>query len=182
MSRPQIRGRLAAMKPVAILLCGLAVLLSGCATTQRLGAAGDVHLLLLAIRDGDQAAFDAHIDRPALKAELESRILNRAGRTDGSGSLSALAAVLAGPIADAAADAVLHPQVFRSVAEYYGYRPDQPIPGPLVIASQLRSLPDGRVCATRRRDGPCLVTFARRDGAWRLVSFDGEASMLRLGR
>lgn len=170
------------MKPVSLLLFGLTLLLTGCATTDRLGAAGDVHRLLVAIRDDDQAAFDAHIDRPALRAELESRILNRAGQTDRSGSLSAIAAVLAGPIADAAADAVLHPRVFRSVAEYYGYRPDQPLPGPLVIASRLKSLPDGRVCATRRRDGPCLVTFARRDGAWRLVSFDGDPSMLRLGR
>lgn len=155
--------------------------LFACSTTQRLGAAGDVHDLLVAIRNNDQAGFDAHVDRPALRAELESRILARAGRSDRSGSLSAIAAVFAGPIADAATNAVLRPQVFRSVAEYYGYRPDQPIPGRLVIASQLKALPDGRVCATRHRNGPCLVTFAQQNGSWRLVSFDGDASMLHLG-
>jgi hypothetical protein len=68
------------------------------------------------------------------------------------------------------------------VAEYYGYRPDQPIPGRLAIAGALRALPDGRVCATRRRNGPCLLTFASENGAWRLVSFDGDASMLSLRR
>ena len=159
---------------------GLTLALAACSTTRRLGAAEDVHALLVSIRNGDQAGFDAHIDRPALRAELESRILARAGRADRSGSLSAMAAVFAGPIADAATNAVLRPQVFRSVAEYYGYRADQPIPGRLVIASQLKALPDGRVCATRHRNGPCLVTFARLNGSWRLVSFDGDASMLHL--
>ena len=165
--------------PLIVLLTGA---LGACSTTQRLDAAGDVHALLISIRDDDQAAFEAHIDRPALRAELQARLVERAGRSDRTGNLSSMAAVFAGPIAEAATNAILRPRVFRAVAEYYGYRADQPIPGPLVIAGQLKALPDGRVCATRGARGPCLVTFARSDGAWRLVSFDGEASMLRMGR
>jgi hypothetical protein len=165
----------------ALAVAGLAVLLVACSTTRRLGAAEDVHALLVSIRNGDQAGFDAHIDRAALRSQLEGRILERADRSDRSGRASAIAAILAGPIANAAANAVLRPQVFRSVAEYYGYRPDQPIPPSVAIASRLRTLPDGRVCATRRSDGPCIVTFAHEEGAWRLVSFDGDSSMLRIG-
>lgn len=170
--------------PIRYVLLALAtVLLAACSTTQRLDAAGDVHALLIAIRDGDQATFDRHVDRTALKRQLESRLLNEASsRDNGGGGLNALAAVLAGPIASVAGDALLRPQVFRSVAEYYGYRPDRPIPGPLAIAGALRSLPDGRVCATRTRGGPCILTFASQGGHWRLVSFDGDASMLRLRR
>ena len=43
--------------------------LTACATTQRLSAAGDVHSLLVAVRDNDRATFDAHVDRPALEAQ-----------------------------------------------------------------------------------------------------------------
>ena len=48
------------------------------------------------------------------------------------------------------------------------------------IAAAMRSLPDGRVCAAKKRNGPCVITFANEQGVWRLVSFDGDAAMLRL--
>ena len=48
-----------------------ALALAGCATANRLGAANDVHALLVAIRDDDQAGFDAHVDRNALKEQLQ---------------------------------------------------------------------------------------------------------------
>jgi len=46
----------------------------------------------------------------------------------------------------------------------------------------LKPLPDGRVCATKKKDGPCLLTFTKapEDGHWKLSGFDGELSMLRL--
>ena len=46
-----------------VVVIALALALSACATAQRLDAAGDVHALLVSIRDEDQAAFDAHVDR-----------------------------------------------------------------------------------------------------------------------
>ena len=52
---------------------------------------------------------------------------------------------------------------------------------PTSIAAALRYLEDGRVCAVKSKDGPCLMTFARTNGLWRLVSFDGDASMLKVG-
>ena len=153
--------------------------LGACATTERIAAAGDVHALLAAIRDDDAAAFDAHVDRPALERELEVRILASADKARDS-SVSALGALLARPLARLAGESLLRPDVFRAVAEYYGYSPGTPLPNELVIAGALRALPDGRVCAVRRHGGACLITFADEGGTWRLVSFDGDVRDLKL--
>ena len=161
----------------AALLCAL---LAGCATTQRIDAAGDVHAFLISIRDGDRATFDAHVDRPAVERQLESIVLRHTGAPGASDTVRGLGAVLAQPLARLAGEALLRPRVFRSVAEYYGYRPEMKIPGQLAIAGALRALPDGRVCAAKSRQGPCLITFANEAGVWKLVSFDGDVSMLQL--
>ena len=159
---------------------GLALLVGACATTQRIDAAGDVHALLIAIRDDDHAAFDAHVDREALEHELEARLLERTQQPNTDDTIKALGALLSRPLAQLAGDALIRPKVFRAVAEYYGYRPQTPIPNQLEIAGALRALPDGRVCAAKGHRGPCLITFADEAGTWKLVSFDGEISLLRL--
>jgi hypothetical protein len=153
-------------------------LLGACATGERISAAGDVHALLVAIRDDDQPAFDAHVDRRALEAQIQARIVERTARS--GDAVKGLGMVLSGPLARAAGGLLIQPEVFRAVADYYGYRPGTPIPGTFAIATALRPLPDGRVCATRSHRGPCLVTFANEEGVWRMVSFDGDAAMLRL--
>ncbi|HEV7159316.1 MAG TPA: hypothetical protein VGN38_13230 [Caulobacteraceae bacterium] len=163
------------------LLSALALpLLFGCATTLRIPAAEDVHELMIAIRDDDAPAFDAHVDRRALEGQLQAMIVERAARPDAPAAAKALAIMLSGPVSRAAGGLLIQPEVFRAVADYYGYRPGMRIPGVIAIASALRSLPDGRVCATRGRGGPCLITFADEDGTWRMVSFDGDTAMLRL--
>jgi hypothetical protein len=161
------------------LVC-LALLVAACATTQRIDAAGDVHALLIAIRDDDHAGFEAHVDRQALEQQLEARILDRTQAIDTTDTIKALGALLAHPLSRLAGDALIRPKVFRAVAEYYGYRPQTPAPNQLEIAGALRAMPDGRVCAAKKRDGPCLITFANEAGTWRLVSFDGDISLLRL--
>jgi ABC-type amino acid transport substrate-binding protein len=157
-----------------------AVLLASCATTRRLSAAGDVHSLLVAIRDDDHAAFDVHVDRPALEAQLQSHLVDRAAAANVPRTWKGLGVLLSGPMAKIAGDALIQPEVFRAVADYYGYRPQTPIPSALALAGALRSLPDGRVCAARDKKGPCLLTFADEKGVWRLVGFDGDAAMLKL--
>jgi len=153
-------------------------LAAGCATTERVEAAGDVHALLISIRDDDRAAFDAHVDRVALEDELETKILARA--QTGGDVARALGPLLARPLSQLAGQTLLQPEVFRAVAEYYGYTPATPIPSQLVIAGDLKTVAPDRVCATRRHGGPCVLTFAEETGVWRLVSFDGDASMLKL--
>ena len=170
-----IQGRRLLRLAAATLACAIA---TSCATTQRIEAAGDVHALLIAIRDDDHGAFDAHVDRRALEAELSQRLMAATDRPGQSGGLQGIAAVLAGPLAKLAGEALLRPKVFLAVAEYYGYTPQTPIPSQLIIAGALRALPDGRVCAARKHGGTCLLTFADEAGVWRLVSFDGDLNLL----
>lgn len=154
-------------------------LLTACATAARLDAAGDVHALLIAIRDNDKAAFNDHIDRPALKRSIEARLMAEADKATEDPGLKALGALAAPYLADAADRALIQPSTFRGIAYHYGYRPDQPIPGQVSIAGALKALPDGRVCATRAKDGPCVLIFTREDGTWRLSGFEGDVADLR---
>ena len=163
-----------------LLIPVLVAALTGCATTERISAAGDVHTLLVAIRDDDHRTFDAHVDRRALEAQIQARIVERTRRTNAADEWQGLGLLLSGPLARAAGGLLIQPEVFRAVADYYGYRPDMPIPNVLALSTTLRALSDGEVCATRGKKGPCLLTFANQDGVWRLVAFNGDASMLRL--
>jgi hypothetical protein len=169
------------MKLAAIIpLLAAALALSACETTQRLSAAPDVHALLISIRDDDRQAFDAHVDRKALEAQLQARLVERTRQSDVADGWKVLGLALSGPAARVAGNLLIQPDVFRAVAEYYGYRPETPIPNSFLVAGALKPLPDGRVCATRRHDERCLMTFANEGGTWRLVGFDGDAALLRM--
>ncbi len=158
----------------------LTALTANCATTERLAAAGDVRALLVAIRDDDRVSFDAHVDRIALEAQLRAHLVDRAGSANLPNAWKGLGVVLSGPLARVAGDTLIQPEVFRAVAEYYGYRAGAPIPNSVALAEALRTLPDGRVCVARGRKSSCLLTFADEAGVWRLVGFDANASMLHL--
>jgi hypothetical protein len=160
-----------------LLVALLALALTGCATAQKLGAANDVHALLVSIRDNDSVAFDAHVDHEALKAELQSRLQEQLGKNK---KIQGLAALLGPSTLDIADQLLVQPKTFRMVAEQYGYRSDTKIPGAIAISQVLKTLPDGRVCATRKKDGPCLLVFTKEQGVWKLTSFEGDSSMLRL--
>lgn len=161
-----------------IVLAAAAILsLSACATANRLGAASDVHALLVAIRDDDQQAFDAHVDHEALKRQLGAELDRRIG---GDANVRGLARLLGPSVIDFADQALLQPKTFRLVAAQYGYSKDTRIPNSIAIAGALKPLPDGRVCATKKKDGPCVLTFTKEAGAWKLTSFDGDISTLRL--
>ncbi len=156
----------------------LALSLGACATVERYDAAGDIHAFLVSIRDNDKAGFDAHVDRPALKAQLRVRV--QAGLLKRNDNLAALASMFAGPLVDAAVDQLVQPGVFLAVAEANGYAPSKPLPGRAAIAGALRNLDDGRVCVTVKRDGPCVLDFRNEDGTWRLVAFEGEPGLQKL--
>ena len=157
----------------------IALLAAGCATTTRYDAAGDVHDLLVSIRDNDKKAFERHIDREALKRQIEGRLVRETRTSLAPDGLKSIGIALAQPAAEAASAMLLQPRALRLAAEHYGYTPDQPIPGRVAIAGSLRYLDNGQVCATRKKDGPCLLTFTEHNGAWRLSGFEGELSDLR---
>ena len=168
-----MRVRLASLAALPVLTT-----LAACATGERVSAAGDVRSLLISIRDNDRTTFDAHVDRTALEAEMQSIIVERA-TTSGLGSgATALGLLASGPLSHAAARIVLRPDVFRAIANYYGYRSDQPIPGTLALAAALSPEPGGKVCARDTKTGVCLLTFANEGGVWKLTAFDARRAGL----
>jgi hypothetical protein len=170
------------MKKLAILVLALAA--SACATLPKIGPATDIHAFLVSIRDGDRAAFDAHVDREALKTNLRARVMSEVAKTtaNGGASVQALGAFLAGPLVDVAVDAMLRPEVFKAVAEMHGYSSDHPIPSSLAITQFVRPLGAGTVCVITKKNGPCLLDFKDEDGVYRLINFEGDLSMLRTKR
>lgn len=154
--------------------------LVGCATTTRIEAADDVHALLLSIRDNDHAVFDAHVDRPALEAEIQSEIVARTRDSGLASPWKAVGVLLSGAVAHAAGRSLIQPDVFRALADYYGYRPDMKIPSVLALATVLSPQADGRVCVVTRKGGPCQATFAREGATWRLVRVNPD--LVRIGQ
>jgi hypothetical protein len=173
------RLRLARTGAIALLA---GVIAAACTTVPRFEAAGDIHDFLVAIRDGDSARFDAHVDRPALKAQLKSRLIADQADIHGNSSWQALGAALAGPLVDLGVDAYVRPETFRAVALRLGYAPDKPIPGQIAIASSLRSIGDGGVCVVTRKDGPCTLVFKDESGIWKLIGYEGDLGSLMHGR
>jgi hypothetical protein len=163
-------------------ICALLALclISACATIPRYQAASDIHAFLIAIRDGDRAGFDVHVDRPALKAQLRSRLIAEAGRSNSA--LGAIGALMAGPLVGIGVDALVQPNVFRAVAADYGYRTDQPIPGVIAIGQFVRPLDDGRACVFTRRGGPCVLVFRDEAGTWKLIGFEGKIDFGKGGK
>lgn len=152
------------------------LLLAACASVTRYDAAGDIRAFLVAVRDGDRPTFDAHVDRPALKANLKARLIAAAAGQYGVQSKQAAGAVLAGPLVDVAVEALVRPQVFRAAASLAGYGPETKIPGPLALGQGLKALDSERVCAVL--NGRCAFIFKLQDGVWRLIDFDGDLSLL----
>jgi len=163
----------------AVVLTVALLSLAACAEATKIDAASDIRAFLISIRDGDRATFDAHVDRPLLKEQIRARLLAAAAKRGGGGDLAALGLVLARPLADQLSDALIQPDVFRAVAEYFGYSAQTPIPGSLTIAASLRRLDDDRVCVAKTQDGPCILVFRNEQGVWRLIGFEGDPAMLR---
>ena len=69
--------------------------------------------------------------------------------------------------------------MFRAAAIELGYDPARALPSSLAIAGALRPVGGGRVCAAAAKDKPCLFTFERQDGVWRLTAFDGDLGELK---
>ena len=160
------------------LILGVAILAQACAATTQLSAGNDIHAFLMSIRDDDQASFDAHVDRAALKAQLRAKLIVDASRR--SDDLGALAAVVGRPLVDFAVDNLVQPEVFRAAAAELGYSSDRPIPNTLIIAQSLKPIDATHVCVVKKRDGPCIFDFTQEAGVWRLTAFEGDRSLLRL--
>ena len=142
----------------------LAVLaLAGCERVNtQLDAAEDIRAFLEAVRANDRAAFDAHVDRTALKADLQRQFAAQGG--------DPTSLLLGSSAGGALMDRLIAPETFsfalQQAAPSLNRTPTAP-----EIAATLKPLSDDRVCLpSGGRDGPCAITFARQGETWRLVS------------
>ena len=139
-----------------------AAALAACSGAQtKLGAAEDVRAFIIAVRENDQATFERHVDREALRTQLLGQVAEQAGPFAGA---------LGSPFAQQAADQLIRPESFRAALERSG-APSRTPTAP-EIATQLRVVDDGRVCLPRSPNGPCAITFAEQGQNWRLVAID----------
>lgn len=155
----------------------LGLMLAACATVQKYDASADIHQFLVAVRDGDKASFDAHVDKPALKAQLRARLIAEMAIAHGAESNETTGAVLAGPLVDLGVEVLVRPEVFRAAAQLLGYGPEQPIPNVLAIGHQVKPLPNDRVCVIIGHS--CAFIFKREEGVWRMIGFEGDLGSLK---
>jgi hypothetical protein len=137
-------------------------LLALCACGQggvRKQAARDVHALLLAADAGDHKAFEAHIDRDALRADLKSQLLTLP-------EIRALQSQLGDDVGDVAADKMISTEAVRVAHTEVGARPSEE-----KISSALKVLDEKRVCLKDPADEAlCVMTFEKRGQAWKLTA------------
>ncbi len=149
---------------MALILAAVAV--SGCDLGVRADAAKGVQTFLAAARTGDRPAFEAAIDRPALREDLRGQLIEVA-RAQGL-------EVEGGP-SDFALDRMIAPEAFRLVQAETGQALPA-APSAAQLAAMMTVVDRRRVCLRdAAREDRCLLTFAKeKTGAaakasWRLV-------------
>lgn len=116
--------------------------------------------LLAAIWAGDARAFEASLDRPAIRADLRQQLtgLARANTLDVQGGAS-----------DAALDRMIGTAAFRLVQSGTG-APLPAAPSLAQAAALMKPLGKNRACLRGETpDQPCLLTFAKQNGEWKVV-------------
>ena len=147
----------------------IAIGLAGCSGATPQGAADSASRLLAAAVKGDRVAFEAEIDRPAVRDDVR-RQMSEVARAK-------LLDVEGGP-SEFALDRMISPDALRLVRAGTGEVVTS-APSAGEIAGRMKALDGKRVCL--RNDGApdrCLLTFARVKGGWRLVGM--QASDLRI--
>lgn len=140
------------IRSISLVLAG-SLLLVGCGGTAPSGAVAAADRLLDAARDGDRAAFEAGIDRAALREDVRRQLVAAA---------RASALEVDGGPSEFALDRMISPQAVRRVAAEAHAETD--------LRGHMRALGTTRACLGESQvGGDCLLTFGRGDGGWRLV-------------
>jgi hypothetical protein len=137
----------------------LALALGACSSGEKTDASKDVARFLDAVRRGDRAAFDAGLNRPEVRSDLREQVKELA-RLKG-------VEVDGGP-SEFAIDRMIAPEAFHVVDARTG----QPLaagPTPAQVAAMLKVRNATRVCLDDATTHACRITFAKRDGGWKLV-------------
>jgi hypothetical protein len=139
----------------------LALALGACGDARQ-AAAPDVRKFLTAVAGDDRMAFEARIDRPAVRADLKGQLLAMP-------EVRTLQDQLGDDTGDVAADKMISPDSFRLLQVGAGQLPAKSASN-REIAARLKILAPERVCLfDPTAKGRCLLTFARQGHAWKLV-------------
>lgn len=145
-------------KGLVVALSALALLMSACGLDVRADASQGIARFLDAVRRADRQGFEASIDRPALRSDLGGQLaeLGRASGVD-----------VGGP-SEFALDRMITPDAFSLVEARTGQAlPMAPTAAQVALLMTVRD--PNHACVDDPATHRCLLSFAKRDGVWRLV-------------
>ena len=147
-------------RALAAALAGLA--LAGCTAGVKKDAAEDVRAFLAAAETGHEEAFEARIDRKAVRADLKAQLLKLP-------EVRALEDQLGDQTGDVAVDRMISPQAFKLVRS--GEGKDLPIaPTAEEVQPLLKVIDRRHVCVHDLQVADrCLLTFEKQGRRWKLV-------------
>jgi hypothetical protein len=151
-----------------LLLAALTLGLGACSGNEKAEASKDVARFLDAARRGDRQGFEAGLSRPEVRSDLREQVTEVA-RLKG-------VEVDGGP-SEFAIDRRIAPEAFHLIDQRTG----QPLgagPTPVQVGLMLKVRNSDRVCLDDATTHACRITFAKRDGGWKLVGM--PASDLRI--
>lgn len=155
-------------KDLIVALAGLALLMGGCDIGVRADASRAIERFLTAIHNDDRKAFEAAIDRDALRSDLADQ-LNALARGKG--------VIVEGGPSEFALDRMITPEAFRVVEAQTGQVLNH-APNAAEIALIMKVRDKSHVCVGDPRKTSCTLSFAKRAGVWRLVGM--QATDLRI--
>lgn len=142
-----------------VALSALALALSACGANPKTDASKDIARFLDAARRTDRQAFAAGLDRAEVQSDIRGQVVAFA-RMKGVD-------IDGGP-SEFAIDRMIAPEAFHLIDARTG----QPLtagPSPAQVALMLKVRNSTRVCIDDATSHSCRITFAKRDGGWRLV-------------
>ena len=146
-------------KSLAVALAVFTLALGGCDIGVRADASKAIARFLTAVHNDDRKAFEAGIDREALRADLRAQLTDLA---------RAKGVVVEGGPSEFALDRMISPGAFRLVEAGTGQALHvAPNAAALALIMQVRDR--SHVCVGDPAKPHCALSFAKQDGVWRLV-------------
>jgi hypothetical protein len=145
------------LAPIFLVACGLG---------ERGEASAAVARFLAAVQSGDRAGFEAGIDRVALRSDLAGQMAD-VGKARGLD--------IGEPPSEFALDRMINQQaVARTAAQTAPGWPAAPTAAQ--VTPRLKVRDRTHVCLEQESSKRCLLDFAKKDGAWRLVGMPAAAA------
>jgi hypothetical protein len=143
-----------------VALAVVALVLAGCGGRAPGAAAESASRLLAAAMKGDRVAFEAEIDRRAVREDLRRQMVELAQQSG---------IEVAGGPSDLALDRMIGPDAIRVVTAGAHERLAKP-PTPDQLDELLKQISKKKVCLRDiEAEDRCLLTFAKAENRWRLV-------------